>query len=64
MSVQWGVLKSFKCDCCLKLIFVFIVTYMKSATSLTHICHIAIGARQFVHSELCVYVWYLLFVSQ
>jgi len=64
VSVQWGILQSLKCDSCLKLIFVFIVPYLKASTSLPHIRLLAIGARMFVQSALCVYVRYLLFVPQ
>ena len=55
VSIQWGILLSLKCDCCLKLIFVFIVPYLKASTNLPHIRLLAIGARQFVHSGfVCV----------
>ena len=44
---------------CLECIFVFNEPYLEASPSLTHIRLIAIGAHQFVHSGLCVYVWYL-----
>jgi len=46
----------------LECFFVFVKPYLEASASLTHISFVAIGAFQFVHSGLGVYIWCLLFV--
>ena len=42
--------------------FAFVKPYLEASASLTHLRFVAIGAFQFVHSGLGVYVRFLLFV--